>query len=326
MSIMTVEEFVERNKDLEFFRKHCMIQGVDYGSVIGDKPALLKPGAEKLMVRYGLSIKTELDESVLNWNGSEPLFYFRYRVCVYQDRVLQADSLGSCNSRETKYRYRWVKDHEVPNELHSDDLHKREQTLEEWEWAIQKAEISGKYGKPQSYWDKFQKAISDNTAKFIRKEAHWKPGKPKEKAVQIKSTAFRVPNPEVTDQINTIEKMAQKRAFVSAILIASGASTFFTVDVEDIEELGGVKDWLPDWSEFFRTVTPGLKSLLKGTDTQVEQVGLLKKLLSQKFDGFLGKPWDPQLATEAHTYLRELEKQASDEMIVAAVTGQDEAG
>lgn len=33
---------------------------------------------------------------------------------------------------------------------------------------------------------------------------------------------------------NTIQKMAQKRAFVGAILMATGASEFFTQDVEDM--------------------------------------------------------------------------------------------
>ena len=34
---------------------------------------------------------------------------------------------------------------------------------------------------------------------------------------------------------NTIQKMAQKRAFVWAILIATGASEFYTQDVEDMD-------------------------------------------------------------------------------------------
>lgn len=42
-------------------------------------------------------------------------------------------------------------------------------------------------------------------------------------------------NPDVTGLKNTLIKMSQKRAFVGAILIATGASEFFTQDVEDIE-------------------------------------------------------------------------------------------
>lgn len=44
----------------------------------------------------------------------------------------------------------------------------------------------------------------------------------------------RVENPDLVGLQNTIQKMAQKRAFVGAILLATGASEFFTQDVEDM--------------------------------------------------------------------------------------------
>lgn len=49
-------------------------------------------------------------------------------------------------------------------------------------------------------------------------------------------TKKRVANPDVIGLKNTIQKMAQKRAFVGAILIATGASQFYTQDVEDMPE------------------------------------------------------------------------------------------
>jgi hypothetical protein len=44
----------------------------------------------------------------------------------------------------------------------------------------------------------------------------------------------RVPNPDIADQVNTIQKMAQKRALVGVCLLAVNASEFFTQDVEDM--------------------------------------------------------------------------------------------
>lgn len=49
----------------------------------------------------------------------------------------------------------------------------------------------------------------------------------------------KVPKTEVTpvcDILNTLQKMAQKRAFVGAILLACGASDFFTQDIDDPED------------------------------------------------------------------------------------------
>ena len=46
----------------------------------------------------------------------------------------------------------------------------------------------------------------------------------------------RVPNPDVHDLQNTILKMAAKRAFISAIKRFTAASSFFLVDIDDMEE------------------------------------------------------------------------------------------
>lgn len=40
-------------------------------------------------------------------------------------------------------------------------------------------------------------------------------------------TVYRIPNPDIPDLVNTIDKMAQKRAFVGAVRICTGASGLF---------------------------------------------------------------------------------------------------
>jgi hypothetical protein len=44
---------------------------------------------------------------------------------------------------------------------------------------------------------------------------------------------YTIENPSPADQANTILKMAQKRAFVAAVLVATNASEFYTQDLED---------------------------------------------------------------------------------------------
>ncbi|SHL36911.1 hypothetical protein SAMN02745216_05082 [Desulfatibacillum alkenivorans DSM 16219] len=48
---------------------------------------------------------------------------------------------------------------------------------------------------------------------------------------------YRTMNPY--DVANTLEKMAEKRAFVAAVLIATAASDIFTQDIEDLPHLNG---------------------------------------------------------------------------------------
>lgn len=59
-------------------------------------------------------------------------------------------------------------------------------------------------------------------------------------------TVYVVRNPDPADIVNTIDKMAQKRALIAATLIAVNASEFFTQDVEDMD-FGHIID--AEWSE-----------------------------------------------------------------------------
>jgi len=62
-----------------------------------------------------------------------------------------------------------------------------------------------------------------------RRRKQWKKGR--EKPYQVKQIRT-----ESADQVNTILKMGHKRAYVHGVIIATGASSIFTQDVEDIPE------------------------------------------------------------------------------------------
>lgn len=55
-------------------------------------------------------------------------------------------------------------------------------------------------------------------------------------------TQYRIETENPHDQANTILKMAQKRAFVGVILLATGASRIFTQDIEEIEDVSGSRE------------------------------------------------------------------------------------
>lgn len=58
---------------------------------------------------------------------------------------------------------------------------------------------------------------------------------------------FRVPNPDLYSLVNTIEKMACKRAYVGAVIAVTRSAGLFTQDVEDLpaEAFGRVDDERP---------------------------------------------------------------------------------
>lgn len=47
---------------------------------------------------------------------------------------------------------------------------------------------------------------------------------------------YKIPNPKIADLVNTILKMAKKRAFIDAVLQVASLSDVFTQDIEDMKE------------------------------------------------------------------------------------------
>ena len=177
--------------------------GVDFGPIPGsDKPALLKPGAEKMVSFFGLSPVFEDIATVEDWtgeaHGGEPFFYYRQKCKLHKGERLIATADGSCNSWEKMYRYR-----------------NAERTCPQ----CGNASIFKSKNKPEFYcWAKkggCGATFSLNDKRITEQEAG-----------QIK-------NPDVSELTNTILKMAQKRALVAAVLIGTAVSDYFTQDVED---------------------------------------------------------------------------------------------
>lgn len=207
MPAMTVGQAVELYGQMKEFVGQIMEEGRDYGTIPGnDKKILLQPGAEKLATFFGFRKVPVLIEAVKDWtgqeHGGEPFFEFNYRVELFKGDRLMAAAEGSCNSFEKKYRYR-------------EDQRKCPE-------CGKTAIIKGKkeYGGGWLCWKK-----KDGCGATF-----------KDDDVKITGQSVgQIPNPDVADLVNTIQKMAQKRALVSAVKLAVDASNYFTVDIEEGE-------------------------------------------------------------------------------------------
>jgi predicted RNA-binding Zn-ribbon protein involved in translation (DUF1610 family) len=225
MPAMEASQARARYEQLHAFIASQMVDGIDYGSIPGmeerkdpktgeilpAKKVLLKPGAEKLSTFFALRPAFEDIVTVEDWTGKdhgEPFFYYRVKAVLYRggERVCDAD--GSCNSMEKKYRYRQA-DRACPVCGKA---------------TIKRSKFPPK-GNPQAEpgWYCYSKIGGCGTEFNV--------DNPKITDQQ----AGLVPNPDIADQVNTILKMAQKRALVAAILIGANASDYFTQDIEDDE-------------------------------------------------------------------------------------------
>ncbi len=182
--------------------KGVMVEKLHYGVIpgTGDKPTLLKPGAEVICMMFRL-IPTFEETRVELPNG-----HVEYRIkCVLltPSGLVAGQGSGSCSTLESKYRYR--------NEARKCPSCGKE------------AIIKGKeeYG---GGWLCFKKKDGCG-AKFAQDD----------KAI-TDQVAGKIENPDIADVYNTVLKMAQKRAQIDATLRATAASGIFTQDVEDLPD------------------------------------------------------------------------------------------
>jgi hypothetical protein len=237
---MSLEVALARRAAIVEFTRRIMVRDQDFGEIPGtNKPTLLKPGAEKLCNFFGLEPEFTPIVEDIDWTGAqhggEVFCYARYRCRLLREGRVVGVGEGSSNSWEAKYRYRWVAEEQVPEHIDRSRLLKREErrTLCEFDFAIERAETTGTYGKPAEHWQRFRDAIHNGTARQVEKFT--RRGKAVAWEIDVDSALYRIPNPDVADAVNTIQKMAQKRALVAATLIATSASEFFTQDIEDAD-------------------------------------------------------------------------------------------
>lgn len=74
----------------------------DYGIIPGtDKPTLLKPGAEKILMMMGLRSEFEIADSTRDFEKG--FFQYQVRCKLFRGDMLITEGLGACNTRERKY-------------------------------------------------------------------------------------------------------------------------------------------------------------------------------------------------------------------------------
>ena len=186
------------------FQEACqrhLIDGMDFGVIPGTgKPTLLKPGAEKIVRLLGLADEYVV-QSEKNWD--KPLFAFQV-TCLLRhlgSGQLVATGVGECNSMEA--RYRWRQANRRCPECDAEAIIKG------------KVEYGGGwlcFGKRGGCGAKFADGSS---------------------VIEGQQTG-RVENDDIFSQVNTILKMAKKRAMVDAALSVGRLSNIFTQDIEDM--------------------------------------------------------------------------------------------
>lgn len=201
---MTLDEL---HTNLEFIRKVMrqeMKEGQDYGKIpgTGEKPTLLQPGAQKLLMTFNLSEYVK-KETLREYPGFHREYEFT--VTVKAPNGKEWDGVGTCSTLESKYRYR--KAERICPECHKPAIIKGKEEYGGG-WICFKK----KGGCGQKYNDEHPAIISQSVED--------------------------VENEDPADCWNTCRKMAFKRALVAAAINATNTSELWT---QDLEEMAGNK-------------------------------------------------------------------------------------
>jgi hypothetical protein len=198
---MNVALAKERLMQLQQFVKEYLVDGEDFGTIPGTpKPTLYKPGADKLCELYSLADEYEVTQRTEDFDRG--LFDYEVKCLLVRkpDMTLVSTGLGSCNSYETKYRWRDSK--RLCPTCGKDAIIKgKVEYGGGWICFAKKGGCGGKF--------------ADNDPNIVGQ------------------TVGRVQNEDIADIKNTILKMAKKRAKIDAVLSATRSSGLFTQDVED---------------------------------------------------------------------------------------------
>ncbi len=242
INIAAVEQKFKSIRAFQALVQHELKEGLDYGVIPGTKKkTLLKPGAEKIAKLLDLADLCEETDKIEDWE--KPFFKYDYKVRLVSLLTGQtvSEGIGSCNSMESKYRWRWVPEPELPAGIDRKALKTKgfKKTVFEPDFALNKRETTGQYGKPESYWDEWAKAIASGKAQPAVRQM----GKDKREYQgyeRVVDTAlYQIPNDDIYSQVNTIKKMSKKRALVDAGLSVGRLSDLFTQDLDDFVDAEG---------------------------------------------------------------------------------------
>lgn len=121
VDIAQVQQILNSIDKFQMVVQKTLKQGHDYDVIPGTtKPTLLKPGAEKILMLLGLTSEYEIIEKVEDYDKG--VFAYTVRCILSKNGKKVTEGLGSCNSKEDKYRWRWIPEKDLPPDVDKDAL------------------------------------------------------------------------------------------------------------------------------------------------------------------------------------------------------------
>jgi hypothetical protein len=268
---LTVHDMLSHVSLIQETMRAVMKDGEHYGKIpgCGDKPSLLQPGAQKLLLAFRMN--PDYDVTVVDMDRGHREYRIQCKLTSSSGQFV-GSGVGSATTMESKWRFRTG-----PKEFTDKPV-------------------------PKSYWDNRQ----TNPAAALESIGGkgFTIGKNDSGQWMIAVAGEKVEHDNPADYYNTCLKMAKKRALVDAVLTRTAASDIFTQDIEEIRENldaatgtaavapqtpGAVPEPHPKMAPVVNVESEPVKPVADGTSKAEAKVVEVKKFegVSQKN----GKPW-----------------------------------
>lgn len=270
-----IHHLLTRVQLIQEVMEKVMKEDIHYGkSFPGDtKKNLLKPGADSICVAFQLAPEFEVDERELGGDHREYRVFCRLKTQA--TGIFIAQGVGTCSSKESKYRYR-------------NGQRKCPKCEQPTIIAGRKEYAPKQGGKAMPGYEEGGWLCWKNKGGC---GGTWPNG---DKSIEGQQVG-KVENTDPADVWNTCLKIAKKRAFVDASITAVGSSDMFTQDLEDIsdevkraapvtpkaepKESPGEEDQRPDEEKILEEKPPvGKDSLLDGYKADLKKCATEKEV------------------------------------------------
>lgn len=324
--IVSFQNTMRKIEQFQRLVRENLKEGKDYGTIPGtSKPTLYKPGAEKIIILGKLRSTFDLLSETKDYE--KEFFQFVMKCSLWLGDTLITQGVGLCNSKEDKFRYRWVSEKKLPSNLDKGKLIYRDKTGKYGkyrEYRIENNDICSiantilKMSKKRSLVDAallvgslsdlFTQDIEDLPEEYLNNKETENKGNPEEKPAILKQKEEI--KSSLKKHIESNETKLEKKAEINS------------KDVEEIFKLLNEVN-IMNWSQGLYYAR---KANIKVGDTLVATIPEVKKLLTEDKDlinrivdarevdkpaGPIEKHWDKENKLERQK--REMEDDITDE-------------
>lgn len=115
INVKAVADTVQKIRTLQSTLKNILTENHDYGKIpgCGEKPTLLKPGAEKILMAMGITATYEPLEKTENFDGLG-FFAYTFKCILDKNGIKITEGVGHANSKEKKWAYEYVYEKDLP--------------------------------------------------------------------------------------------------------------------------------------------------------------------------------------------------------------------